>query len=278
MTMKTGRVRMLIVRHGETDCNVQGIIQGQLDTDLNNVGRRQAELVGAALQYENIQEAYSSPLRRAKDTADAIVAANVRDIDSKSGEEGIAYWLDDRLKERGFGSLEGKTFDRSKPKRDSIDGIEKMGVLLDRLASFLSDVLSRAAPFVAEGDDTEFESEWVDVPATRKATLSRPLKEASSTAPSSAPASEDETRTVLIVAHGAAISALVGSLLLDMGLASIAAEVERTRIWNCSITEVTVDTSRLPVTKGKVDLKTLMYDKSRKDFVIERWAGESVLQ
>lgn len=115
------KVRLLIVRHGETDCNVQGIIQGQLDTDLNDVGRRQADFLGAALRREHIDEVYASPLRRAKDTADAIVASH-----ASHSHGHLPYWLDDRLKERGFGALEGKTFDRSKPKRDSMDGIEQM--------------------------------------------------------------------------------------------------------------------------------------------------------
>lgn len=116
-------MRLLIVRHGETDCNVQGIIQGQLDTDLNSVGMRQAQYVGSALRSQAIDEVYTSPLRRAKDTADAIVAAHPY-LSTRTE----AYWLDDRLKERAFGSLEGKRYDRSKPKRDSIDGIEQMNV------------------------------------------------------------------------------------------------------------------------------------------------------
>lgn len=120
---RDGKIRLLIVRHGETDCNVQGIIQGQLDTDLNAVGRKQAEYVGKALSKETIDEVYTSPLRRAKDTADAIVRHHPSCVSSKN-----SYWLDDRLKERAFGSLEGKTYDRNKPKRDSIDGIEPMAM------------------------------------------------------------------------------------------------------------------------------------------------------
>lgn len=111
-------MRFLIVRHGETDSNVAGIIQGQLDTDLNARGRRQAAQVGAALATVDIDEVYTSPLRRASDTARAIVEAHPK-------RERLPVWFDDRFKERGFGSLEGRSYDRSKPKRDSIDGIEK---------------------------------------------------------------------------------------------------------------------------------------------------------
>ena len=54
--------RVLIVRHGETDANVQGafvwkiadigILQGQMDTLLNGIGERQAQLTGAAMRTE----------------------------------------------------------------------------------------------------------------------------------------------------------------------------------------------------------------------------------
>lgn len=117
-SLRNERVRFLIVRHGETDSNVAGIIQGQLDTDLNARGRRQAAQVGKALSTVDIDEVYSSPLRRAADTARAIVEAHPK-------QARLPVWFDDRFKERGFGSLEGRTYDRSKPKRDSIDGIEK---------------------------------------------------------------------------------------------------------------------------------------------------------
>lgn len=123
-------LRLLIVRHGETDCNVQGIIQGQMDTDLNQVGRQQAKYVAEALAVEDVDEVYASPLRRAKDTADAIVSEHPNFAVGR-----LAYWVDDRLKERGFGALEGKTFDRSKPKRDSFDGIEQMKEYVPALRS-----------------------------------------------------------------------------------------------------------------------------------------------
>lgn len=60
---------MLVVRHGETKENVDRVIQGQLDTDLNERGRDQARRTAEALKDERIDEIYSSPLKRAKDVS-----------------------------------------------------------------------------------------------------------------------------------------------------------------------------------------------------------------
>jgi bisphosphoglycerate-dependent phosphoglycerate mutase len=57
--------RVYLVRHGETDANREGIIQGQMDTPLNNRGEQQAKLVGEALRSIPFDTAYSSDLARA---------------------------------------------------------------------------------------------------------------------------------------------------------------------------------------------------------------------
>lgn len=62
-------VAVYIVRHGETDWNVQGIVQGQIDTELNDEGRRQAEYVGEYLKVIPFTHAYTSDLRRASDVS-----------------------------------------------------------------------------------------------------------------------------------------------------------------------------------------------------------------
>lgn len=58
-------VRVYIVRHGETQANRDGIMQGQQDTSLNANGMEQARMVGEALKAANIGVAYSSDLSRA---------------------------------------------------------------------------------------------------------------------------------------------------------------------------------------------------------------------
>jgi 2,3-bisphosphoglycerate-dependent phosphoglycerate mutase len=96
--------RVLAIRHGETAWNVATRIQGKLDIGLNNTGHSQAERLGAALAKSQTQEPitsiYSSDLRRAYDTAQAI---------SKATD--VPVVTDEGLRERGFGIFEGKTFD-----------------------------------------------------------------------------------------------------------------------------------------------------------------------
>jgi 2,3-bisphosphoglycerate-dependent phosphoglycerate mutase len=57
--------RVYLVRHGETDANRKGIIQGQMDTLLNDRGVQQAEIAGEALRSIPFDIAYSSDLARA---------------------------------------------------------------------------------------------------------------------------------------------------------------------------------------------------------------------
>ncbi|KAG8835228.1 hypothetical protein FRC17_004790 [Serendipita sp. 399] len=84
------------VRHGETDANRQKILQGQLDTQLNSLGRQQAEAVGIALRNDPFTHAFSSDLERAKDTAAAILQYHE-----------VSLTLMQTLREKSFGDAEG---------------------------------------------------------------------------------------------------------------------------------------------------------------------------
>ena len=57
--------KIYFVRHGETDENRRGIIQGHLDTDLNAVGLDQSEVVAKELQSVPFDAGFSSDLKRA---------------------------------------------------------------------------------------------------------------------------------------------------------------------------------------------------------------------
>ena len=65
--------RLYIVRHGETEYNARGICQGQkLNIGLTEDGRRQAKAAAAKLENSNAGALYTSPLRRAYETAQII--------------------------------------------------------------------------------------------------------------------------------------------------------------------------------------------------------------
>ncbi len=92
--------RIIAVRHGETAWNVDTRIQGQLDIPLNENGRWQAQRLARALAAsEPISAVYSSDLLRAWDTAQSIATAI-----------GLQTITEPGLRERGFGSYQGKTF------------------------------------------------------------------------------------------------------------------------------------------------------------------------
>lgn len=93
------KMRIYIVRHGETALNAKGVMQGRLDVPLNKNGRDLAEVTGRALKGIRFDRCVSSPLDRAKETAEIILR--------ESGNE-IKFDIDDRLIELDFGVLEGK--------------------------------------------------------------------------------------------------------------------------------------------------------------------------
>lgn len=66
--------RLYLIRHGETDWNIQGRYQGQGDPPLNDTGRAQARALALRLRRSRLDLLYSSPLRRALDTAEVIAA------------------------------------------------------------------------------------------------------------------------------------------------------------------------------------------------------------
>ncbi|MCO5090714.1 histidine phosphatase family protein [Bosea sp. (in: a-proteobacteria)] len=98
--------RLILVRHGETDWNREGRLQGGQDIPLNDLGRRQA--AEAAGRLKALEPAYAdldyiaSPMQRARETIDILR----RELAMPAG----AYALDERLRELTFGSWEGFTW------------------------------------------------------------------------------------------------------------------------------------------------------------------------
>jgi phosphoserine phosphatase len=67
---------ILLARHGETDWNREGRFQGHADPPLNRTGRVQAVDLSAALMAEQLAAVYSSPLRRALETAEVLATSH----------------------------------------------------------------------------------------------------------------------------------------------------------------------------------------------------------
>ncbi|EDV26910.1 uncharacterized protein TRIADDRAFT_54326 [Trichoplax adhaerens] len=93
--------KLTVVRHGETEANSRGIIQGHTDCPLSNIGRQQADLLGKRLSGSKFTHLFSSDLKRARQTMDAVVLANISDVEVIE---------DRRLRERNYGVHEGITF------------------------------------------------------------------------------------------------------------------------------------------------------------------------
>ena len=92
-----GRMRLYLVRHGETDWNLVRRLQGSEDIPLNAYGRELAAATAEALKDISFDAVFCSPLSRAKETAEII-----------TGERKVQIQTDDRLKEIGFGIGEGR--------------------------------------------------------------------------------------------------------------------------------------------------------------------------
>ena len=89
---------LLLVRHGETDWNAEGRLQGHTDRPLNDYGRRQARTLAEQLAAEQVDAIYASDLARARETAEIV------------GEQlHLPVVLDPDLREKDWGNWEGLT-------------------------------------------------------------------------------------------------------------------------------------------------------------------------
>lgn len=86
-----------IARHGETDWNIKGILQGWLDVPINEQGRRQARKLGGSFADQGFEAVWSSPLVRARETAE--IVAGILRLPAPICHAG--------LKERHFGAFQG---------------------------------------------------------------------------------------------------------------------------------------------------------------------------
>lgn len=93
--------KIFLIRHGETDHNLNGIVQGWLNTPLNATGRLQARLLAERFKDTPIHAIYSSDLKRAAQTARPL--ARLKQLKLITTPD---------LRERSLGIFEGKNWDQ----------------------------------------------------------------------------------------------------------------------------------------------------------------------
>jgi broad specificity phosphatase PhoE len=91
-------MEIILIRHGESEANARGMVQGRGDYRLNDAGRRQARLTAQALRDLPPERVFASPLVRARETAEIIAQSHQAEI----------VLLDDLL-EYDLGAFEGLT-------------------------------------------------------------------------------------------------------------------------------------------------------------------------
>ncbi len=158
--MTPSRPKIYFIRHGETDWNLEGRLQGQRDIPLNDLGRVQAEEAGRRLKAiaphcEDL--AYvASPMTRTRETME-ILRGTI-------GLHPESYKLDERLVELTFGSWEGLTWKevrKAEPQAAAMRERDKWGyvppgggesyaMLVERVRPILDD-LTRDTVIVAHG-------------------------------------------------------------------------------------------------------------------------------
>lgn len=122
-----------IVRHGQTDWNVEGRNQGRTDIELNETGIKQAEETAKKLEGKKFDMVFSSPLKRAYKTAQIIWDGEIIP--------------DERLIERCNGELEGKLKSEYEGLVNFADpnenrhGVESLIDFRNRITNFFDDIL-----------------------------------------------------------------------------------------------------------------------------------------
>jgi probable phosphoglycerate mutase len=145
----TTRRRLLLARHGETEWNAIGRLQGHTDIPLNERGRSQARELAAALSGHAIERVVTSDLIRARETGSIVAAAL-----------GLAAPdVVPELRERAFGVFEGLTRDECMQRYPAAwqawhertgvpDGAEALDVAVARIHAALAALLAERAVLV----------------------------------------------------------------------------------------------------------------------------------
>ena len=129
-------IKLYLIRHGETTWNQQRIIQGSgSDTDLSENGKAQAERLGVAMKDVPLTVVYSSPLRRAMDTAAAVAGPHDLEVVPEPDLREIHVGEMEGMSLETFGQNFGQFLVDWQTRGDAIDfkGGENLGQFRDRV-------------------------------------------------------------------------------------------------------------------------------------------------
>lgn len=125
-------MKICLVRHGETDWNLQNILQGTSDIPLNETGRIQAKKSGSILINDHWDVIISSPLKRARETAEIINHILSLEIVEM-----------DEFRERNYGKAEGKPLKEYSKMLPNIPGLESHESVTERVSRGLEIIQKR---------------------------------------------------------------------------------------------------------------------------------------
>lgn len=139
-------MELYIVRHGKTYWNEARKIQGWADIELTAEGRRVAELSAEGMKDIHFDAIYASPLIRAYETAKIL-----------RGNRDLPIIVDERIKEVGFGELEGAdflkirgdktsrftSFFEAPEKYEAPEGAESLEALTQRASAFMEEMIEK---------------------------------------------------------------------------------------------------------------------------------------
>ena len=136
---------LILARHGETAWNVEKIFRGRADVDLDEVGIKQAELLGKYLSDWKLEAIYSSPLKRALDTANIIARYQKVSVCIAEGLIDFDFGEWQSLSEQEVKRLYPAVLDEwhNNPHKAKMPGGESLEDVTGRAVEVVYDVLSR---------------------------------------------------------------------------------------------------------------------------------------
>jgi broad specificity phosphatase PhoE len=136
---------IILARHGETEWNVEEVFRGRIDIELNQTGLKQAELLAESLSGVKIEAVYSSPLKRAAKTAEAIARRQKLKVEMVNGLTDCDFGRWQGLHLREVKDKYKKLYDQwaESPQLVQIPGGESLDGVRERALEVVNGVIAR---------------------------------------------------------------------------------------------------------------------------------------